>query len=112
LPGAGSVQGRGMAAEETLENHMSSTSRRHRPLRLHAGRAAALVLAGALLPLPAMAELYVTIVQGLGGMPEYDERFTEQRERVTNASLSMTAEDLVKVFSGEEATRESVLAHF
>lgn len=76
------------------------------------GRVALLAAVLGLLPLQALAALHVTIVQGLGGMPEYDERFTEQRERITAASLSMTQEDLVKVFSGEAATREALLAHF
>lgn len=66
----------------------------------------------ALLPLEAGAALYVTIVQGLGGMPEYEARFGEQREQIEQASRSITGEELVAVFAGEEASREALLAHF
>ena len=48
-------------------------------------------------------------VQGLGGMPEYESRFEEQREKITTASQSITEEALVSVFAGDEATREALL---
>lgn len=73
---------------------------------------AAAAALGALLPVQASAALYVTIVQGLGGMPEYDSRFTEQREQVLAASESMTGEDKITVLSGKEATRDALLDHF
>lgn len=74
---------------------------------------AALVFSfSAILSAPAAAEVFVTIVQGLGGQPQYDEQFTQQRERILTASHSLTAEDNVRVFHGEAATRENLLAHF
>lgn len=59
----------------------------------------------------AHAELYVVVVQGLGGMEPFDSRFTEQREKITTASESM-AQGNVTTFSGENATREALLGHF
>lgn len=66
----------------------------------------------ALLPGLAHAELYITIVQGLGGMPEYQEEFDEVREKVAAASVTLTSEERVFTFSGDGATRAALLAHF
>lgn len=65
-----------------------------------------------LLPALAHADLYITIVQGLGGMPEYQEEFDSVREKVAAASVTLTAEERVFTFSGEAATRAALLAHF
>lgn len=65
-----------------------------------------------LLPTLAHAELYISIVEGLGGMPEYQQQFDSQREDLVGAAHSMTDESRVAVFSGEEATRDKILAHF
>ena len=66
----------------------------------------------ALFPALAHAELYITIVQGLGGMPEYTEEFDEVRAKVAAASVTLTSEERVFTFSGDGATREALLAHF
>ena len=68
------------------------------------------LLTAAWLP-AAHAELYVVVVQGLGGMDEFDSRFTSQREKIAAASESM-APGNVTAFSGGEATRDALLAHF
>lgn len=68
--------------------------------------------AAALLPALAQAELYITIVQGLSGMPEYQEEFDEVREKVAAASITLTSEERVFTFSGDGATRDALLAHF
>ncbi len=60
----------------------------------------------------AQAELYVTIVQGLGGMPEYQRNFDSQRQRIHEASVALAGENFVTSFSGEDATREALLTHF
>lgn len=60
----------------------------------------------------AQAELYVTVVQGLSGAPEYQEDFDEQSNKVTSASESITATENVATFSGDNATRDALLAHF
>ena len=70
------------------------------------------LLSLSLLPALAQAELYITVVQGLGGAPEYDADFNGQREAVQRAALSLTEEDRVAVFHGDAATREALLAHF
>ena len=70
------------------------------------------LLSFCLLPVMAHAELYISIVEGLGGVPEYQEQFDAQREDVVGAAHSMTDASRVAEFSGEEATREKILAHF
>lgn len=60
----------------------------------------------------AQAALYVTIVQGLGGLPTYDALFNDQRRKIFTASTTMTNESMVTEFSGEEATRANLLTHF
>ena len=66
----------------------------------------------ALLPSLSQAALYITIVQGLGGQPEYDSEFTESRGKIEAASHSMTNADNIFSFNGESATRENLLKHF
>ncbi len=65
-----------------------------------------------LIPALAHAELYITIVQGLSGMPEYQSEFDTVREQVNAASITLTNEGRVFSFTGEGATREALLAHF
>lgn len=62
--------------------------------------------------MPASAALYITIVQGLGGDTVFAIKFNDQRRKITEASLTMTDEDMVTTFTGEDATRENLLAHF
>jgi hypothetical protein len=71
-----------------------------------------LLLSLALLPTLAQAELYITIVQGLSGMPAYQSEFDSTREKIVAASNSMTATERVSTFAGDAATREALLAHF
>ncbi len=71
-----------------------------------------LVISLGLLPALAKAELYITIVQGLSGMPQYQEEFDAVREKIAAASVTLTTEERVFTFSGEAATREALLAHF
>ncbi len=58
------------------------------------------------------AELYVTIVQGLGGEPVFEENFHTQSQTLAEASTSLTDADKITLFNGEDATRENLLAHF
>ena len=62
--------------------------------------------------LSAQAELYVTIVQGLGGEPVFEENFHTQSQTLAEASASLTDADKVILFNGEDATQENLLAHF
>src|SRR5688572_27294508 len=70
------------------------------------------LLSCCLLPAMAHAELYISVIEGLGGMPDYQQQFDSQRDDVVGAAHSMTDESRVAVFSGDEATREKLLAHF
>ena len=58
------------------------------------------------------AELYVTIIQGLGGEPAFEEKFHTQSQTIANASTSLTDAGKITLFNGEEATREALLLHF
>jgi hypothetical protein len=60
----------------------------------------------------AQAALYVTIVQGLGGEPAFEESFHEQGQTLAEASESLTDSDKIRFFSGEEARRGNLLSHF
>ncbi len=60
----------------------------------------------------AHAALYVTIVQGLGGEPRFDENFHEQTQTIAEASASLTEADNIFLFSGEDAARDNLLSHF
>lgn len=73
---------------------------------------AALALALLATPPVAQAALYISIIEGLGGMPEYAADFRSMREKVVAASESMTDADKLFTFSGEAATRTAVLGHF
>ena len=65
-----------------------------------------------LLPLTATAELYVTVIQGLDGDPEYGKQFTSQVEKLMTASESVADEQRVHLFSGVEANRDNILKYF
>lgn len=79
------------------------------PLKLQA----MLLLLGTVLLAPsANAALYVTIVQGLGGMPEYDTKFTEQSKKIYDGSITLADESHVSSMAGEDATRSTLLIHF
>ncbi|MBF8269766.1 MAG: hypothetical protein HW386_1475, partial [Gammaproteobacteria bacterium] len=64
------------------------------------------------LPLTAAAELYVTIIQGLGGTDLYTDRFSEQTGKYTQALGALTAKNRLKTLIGEQATRQNILTHF
>jgi len=65
-----------------------------------------------LLPLISKAELYVVIIEGLGGDAVYAEQFATQVAAVTDASRTLTADDRVQVFPAPSVTREDVLNYF
>ncbi len=58
------------------------------------------------------AELYVTIIEGLGGEPVFEENFHNQSQTLADASVTLTDADKVALFRGENATRANLLAHF
>jgi hypothetical protein len=75
-------------------------------------RTAPLLLLLLALPVTAAAELYVTIIEGLGGTAGYATQFAAQTEAVTNAFTPLAGSQRIKTFSGEQATRAKILEHF
>lgn len=71
-----------------------------------------LLLLLSLLPYAASAELYITVIEGLGGNEEFTKLFDEQTDSMQQAAAHLAGERQVKVISGETATREQILAHF
>ena len=65
-----------------------------------------------LLPMVVAAELHVIVVEGLGGTEEYTQRFSEEVAKLELAAESITTSEHLRVFAGEEATEENILAHF
>jgi hypothetical protein len=71
--------------------------------------ARALLLTLALAASPVQAELRVFIVSGLGGEPEYEQRFQQQAEAIAAAAKRAGAvQENVVLLSGEAARRESL----
>ncbi len=64
------------------------------------------------LPLGASASVHVVIVQGLAGSPEYQQRFDAELDRLRIAAERLAGSQRVRLFGGDQATRESILAHF
>jgi len=62
--------------------------------------------------LPARADLYVTIVQGMGGEPRFEEQFHEQSRLLAEASTALTDTSKISLFQGEQASRDNLLRHF
>ena len=88
-----------MAAATSLEHNL----RRYAPT---------LLLILALSTCPALAELNVVIIEGLGGEQRYVEQFDKQITALKHASLSVTSNDRVRVFRTSDADRNSVLEYF
>jgi hypothetical protein len=93
-----------VAATKTLENNLMRS--------FIVASSALLSVALSALSFNAQAALYVTIVQGLGGEPAFEENFHEQSQTIAEASASLTDSENITLFSGTDATRENLLAHF
>ena len=65
-----------------------------------------------LLPMVVAAELHVVAVEGLGGTEEYTDRFSEEVAKLKLAAESVTTSEHLRVFAGDQATEENILAHF
>jgi len=91
------IKGDGMVTQTALEDHMMKIC------------ISALLM---LLSTFAYADLYITIIQGMGGAETYDQQFSEQVEKVSIAAKSVTEADRLKVFTGPAATRDNILSHF
>lgn len=66
----------------------------------------------ALSPQASHAELNVLIVEGLGGEPQYAERFDNDVTAIEQAAVSVTSAEHIKVLRRDDATRDAILAHF
>ena len=73
---------------------------------------ATVAMIATVMPTSVQAALYVTIVQGLGGMPEFDSAFTDQAGKIREASLTLAEESQVTSLTGDSATRDALLSHF
>ena len=58
----------------------------------------------------ASADVYVLVVSGLGGAPQFEQRFAEQAEAMNQAALSVTDAAKVTLLKSEHATREAITA--
>lgn len=71
------------------------------------------ILLAALVAAPLAAELHYVIIQGLGGEPSYEERFTEEVDRIAaGAEQSAGSASRVHVLRNESARRESIADTF
>lgn len=61
---------------------------------------------------PASSAVYVTIIQGLDGTPQYHQQFSEQTDKLKTAAESVTDESRVMLLTEDQATRENILSHF
>lgn len=71
-------------------------------------RSLSLVLCFALMPMAALADMHVLIVEGLGGDPVYTEQFNEEQQALHKASESLTSSNSIVTLSGEAATKERI----
>jgi len=54
----------------------------------------------------------IVIVEGLGGEPRYEQAFAEQAEAIASASGKLVPPGQLKLFRGQEANRDAILAYF
>ena len=70
-----------------------------------------LALAGMLVlqPIAARAELYYLIIGGIGGAPNYPERFADDTVKMEAAAVrTLGGKERIEVLGGDEATRDAV----
>lgn len=69
------------------------------------------MLVGICTALPAGAVTQVLVVQGMGGEPQYEERFHEWSQAVARTSLSVAGDEArVRLLAGNEARRDRITA--
>lgn len=71
-----------------------------------------LLLAFALLPCVAMAELQVVVIEGLGGEERYTEQFAAQVEAIETASGALTSDSRIQIFRNGHFSRDAVVEFF
>jgi len=65
-----------------------------------------------LLPVVAMAELQVVVLEGLGGEERYAEQFSAQVTAIESAAGALTSGDRIQVFRNGEFSRDQVIEFF
>jgi len=65
-----------------------------------------------LMPLLAIGELQVVVIEGLGGEAGFSEQFSQQVAAIERAARGTTNEDSIAVFRSDEFSRQDVLAYF
>jgi len=63
-------------------------------------------------PVAAFSEMYIVIVEGLGGEPRYTEQFAEQVAAIEGAARGLTANNRIRIFRADEDSRDEVLQYF
>ena len=63
-------------------------------------------------PVAAFGEMYVVVIEGLGGEPRYTEQFAEQVAAIEGAARGLTASNRVRLFRADEVSRDEVLQYF
>lgn len=61
---------------------------------------------------PLRAELYAVVVEGLGGDETYGAQFDQEVAAIEAAMRSLTSGERIRVFAGEDATRDAIIEHF
>ena len=64
------------------------------------------------LPVAALPDLHVVVIEGLGGEARYSEQFADQVEAIVNASQGLTADRHIRVFRADDVARDAVLDYF
>ena len=65
-----------------------------------------------ILPLPALADLQVVIIEGLGGDAQYESQFGEQVEAIAAAAGALTSAERIRSFRSGDFDRDDVLGFF
>jgi hypothetical protein len=92
-----------MAAAAALRGRVSARGKA-------ACAAAALLAACVLLPSPARADSWFVTVAGLGGEPDYEQRFSEEAQELERTLQAAGPATHVRTLAGSGATREQLLA--
>jgi hypothetical protein len=71
-----------------------------------------ILVALGMMPGAAMAELYVVVLEGLGGNDMYAGQFAEQVETIEGAAAGLAASDGIRIFRSGTFGRDDVVAHF
>ncbi len=63
-------------------------------------------------PVAALSEMHVVVIEGLSGEPRYAEQFGEQVAAIESAAKSLTGDNQIRVFRADEVSRDAILQYF